>query len=270
MRLSIWSLTLWSIMKYINKKIDSNNIEIVCISDWHAGSRNFDKKMAVKLIEYINYNDNVYVISVGDLTNNALKNSKSDVYTSLSPSEEIDLVCSKELLGSINKDKWLLMTSGNHGNRTLKEVGLSVDELIAERLGVKEVFCPYLTVLNVQLNMNSYFITVHHGAGGGGTIGGKANTLNKLSNIVIGTDIVIMGHTHSPMMIPRLQYMVDKKHNKICEQVTYMINAGTLHNYDDSYAEEKMLQPSQLGQAIITIEGSAKCQPKRIFTRWIV
>lgn len=257
-------------MKYISRKVDHCNIEVVCISDWHAGSRNFDIKSAKKLINYINSHDNVYVISVGDLTNNALKNSKSDVYTSLSPSEEIDMVCGDELLGSISKDKWLLMTSGNHGNRTTREVGLSVDEIIAERLGVKHLFCPYLTVLNLQLPDNSYYITVHHGAGGGGTIGGKANTLAKLSNIVIGTDIVIMGHTHSPMMIPRLQYLVDKKHNAVVQQVTYMINAGTLHNYDDSYAEEKMLQPSQLGQAIITIESASKRTPKRIFTRWII
>jgi len=257
-------------MKYIERKIDADNIEIVCLSDWHAGSKNFDIKAAKNFIEYINTHDNVYVISVGDLTNNALKNSKSDVYTSLSPSEEIDLVCSKELLGSIPIDKWLLLTSGNHGNRTTREVGISIDALIAERLGVKNKFNPYLTVLNIQLKTNSYFITIHHGAGGGGTIGGKANTLNKLSAIISGTDIVIMGHTHSPMMIPRLQYMVDKKHRTIVQQVTYMINAGTLHTFDESYAEEKMLQPSQLGQAVITIESDIHMRPKRIFTRWIV
>ena len=255
-------------MKYLDAKIDKEKIEVVCFSDWHAGSKNFDEKAALKLIEYVNNNDNVYCLSAGDLTNCATKNSKSDVYTSMNPAEEIEYVCSKKLLGSIDKDKWLIMVSGNHGNRTTREVGISTDRLIAKELGVADKFVDHLGLVNIRLSQNSFYTTIHHGAGSGGTFGAKANSLDKLSNIIAGSDICIQGHTHAPMFFLKQQYVLDKKHCRIIDQITYLVNSGTLHTYDNSYAEEKMLKPSCCKQAIITLTSANNTFKKKISIRY--
>lgn len=257
-------------MKYLERKIDKNKIEVVCFSDWHVGSPNFEIKIAQEYIKYINDNENVYVMFAGDATNCALKNSKSDVYSSLNPQEEIDLVCSNKLLGSIKKEKWIYFCSGNHGNRVLREVAISVDRMIASRLGIEDLYGQFLGVVNIRLTGNSYWITVHHGSGGGGTFGAKANTMSRLSDLIAGVDICIMAHTHTSMVFPKTQYIVDKKHCKIIEQTTHVINSGSLHSYEESYAEEKMLKPSSLGQAIITLESAPHSVQKKITVRWFV
>ena len=257
-------------MKYIERRINKDKIEIVTISDWHLGDKLFDEKLAHKYIDYINNNKNVYVIGMGDLTNTALKNSKSDVYNSMSPKNEIALLTSDKFLGSIKKDKWLIYTSGNHGNRLEQETSISADSIIVDKLGIADKYAPSIGVINIQLNGNSYYIALHHGIGGGNTMGAKANRMEKFSNIIAGADIAILGHTHTPMCIPKLQYILDKKHSRIKKQITYMINSGSLLGYEEGYAERFIMHPSVVGNAIITIEKCGRRCPKRIFTRWQV
>jgi len=256
-------------MYYKNINLRSHKeIEIVVFSDWHLGSRNFEDKLAKKFIDYVCDNENVYCISAGDLTNAALKNSKSDVYTSMNPKEEIELLCSDKFLGRIPKEKWLLLTSGNHGNRSTKEIGISFDEMIVDRLGVKDKYSSFLGAINVQLSNSSFYIALHHGSGGGGsTIGGKANRMNKIPKIITNLDISIIGHTHQQMQIPMGSYSIDKKHDKIQYLVTHLINSGSLHGYDGSYAEAMLLEPVVLGQAIIGISATSK-QKKKVLCRW--
>jgi predicted phosphodiesterase len=246
---------------------EKEEIEIVCLSDWHLGSKNFEDKKAKQFIDYVCENDNVFVVGVGDLTNTALKNSKSDVYTSMNPKEEIELLCGEKFLGKIPKEKWLLFTSGNHGNRMTRETSISVDELIVNNLGIKDKYSQFLGVINVQLKNSSFYIGIHHGTGGGSTLGGKANRLQKFNDIICGCDVILMGHTHTPMHIPISNHIIDKKHNKVQEQKTHLVNVGSLHNFDDSYAEEKLLKPSLLGQAIITLSAIAKHR-KKLICRW--
>ena len=246
---------------------DKESIEVVCLADWHLGSKNFVERTAKQFIDYVCNNENVYVIGVGDLTNTALKNSKSDVYTSMNPKQEIELLCGDKFLGKIPKDKWLLFTSGNHGNRMARETSISADEIIVNNLDIKDKYSQFLGVINIQLKSSSFYVGIHHGTGGGGTLGGKANRLQKFNDIICGCDIILMGHTHTPMQIPISNYIIDKKHNKIQELKTHLINVGSLHDYDDSYAEEKLLKPSLLGQAILTLKADAT-HKKKVFCRW--
>jgi len=255
-------------MRYLKKKIENNLIELICLSDWHAGSKNFDEKLAKEYIKYLNTTQNAYVILVGDLTNCALKNSKSDVYTSMSPAEEIDYVCSDKLLGSVDRRKFVLSVSGNHGNRALRETSIGIDRLIASRLGIEDTYTQFLGLVNIKLPQNSFFVTVHHGAGGGGTYGAKANNMDKLATLISGADIAVVGHSHSPLYFPRSQMSIDKKHEKIITTTTHVVNSGSLHTYDESYAEEKMMKPSMISQAIITITDCPHSVPKKIGVRY--
>jgi len=256
-------------MKYITKKIKMDKVEIVCLGDWHLGDSNFDERKAKQYIDYVNNNDNVFVICMGDLVNTALKGSVSDVYGNrMTPKEEIDKICSQEYLGSIDKRKFIAFTDGNHEGRLKKETSISSSDIIVDRLGIRDIYAPTIGVVNVQLNHNSYYISLSHGTGGGSTLGGKANRLDKLSSIIAGCDIIMMGHTHQGMHILKSQFVVDKKHEKVVEQKTHLINTGSLLKYEGGYAERMNLMPVTLGLAIIGLTAGGKRIPKKITARW--
>ena len=97
--------------------------DIYFIHDVHYGSPLFDNKKWEELKKQIIENDKAYVCWVGDLMENAIPNSKSDMFTQKhSPSEQKEWVIQqfKDLA-----DKTLAVVPGNHEkNRTTKVSGL--------------------------------------------------------------------------------------------------------------------------------------------------
>lgn len=116
-----------------NEKV--GDITIIPIADLHIGDRNSNTKLIKETIERIKDEPNTYCIINGDLCNMALKDSKSDVYSdSLSPMEQILEVI--KLLEPI-KDKILIMSTGNHEDRTQKNTNVDVIRLVARELGIE-------------------------------------------------------------------------------------------------------------------------------------
>lgn len=101
----------------IKIKLDEkqNNIQLYALADTHIGSRECDIDLVKEVIEHIRMTPNMYVILLGDILDTALKNSKSDIYSSamtIAESQQLAL----EILTPI-KDKIIGMTPGNHENR---------------------------------------------------------------------------------------------------------------------------------------------------------
>ena len=93
--------------------------DIYFIHDVHFGSPLFDNKKWELLKDIILGDDRAYVCFVGDLMENAIPNSKSDMFTQThSPADQ------KEWVTEQLKDfahKTLVVVAGNHeGNRTTK------------------------------------------------------------------------------------------------------------------------------------------------------
>ena len=68
-----------------------NEIELICLGDLHIGDHNCDYQLLNKQIDYINSKPNIFVIGMGDYINNALKLSKTDVYSAVAPHKEFQL-----------------------------------------------------------------------------------------------------------------------------------------------------------------------------------
>lgn len=117
-------------MKIININLgkDLKELRIIPISDVHIGDKLTNYKILKEVLETIRDTPNVYTILNGDLCNTALKNSKSDVYSDeLSPMEQINRLI--EILEPI-KDKILVIGSGNHEDRILKETNIDIVRLV--------------------------------------------------------------------------------------------------------------------------------------------
>ena len=139
-------------MKYYKYKIDSkdiidNKIEIVCLGDIHLGDNNCDYALLDRQIDYINNNQNVFVIGIGDYMNNALKLSKTDVYSAIAPQKEFQMAV--EILGRIKKSKWIAMTTGNHEHRTYREAGVDLNRFLAYELGIEDDGCREIIENNI-------------------------------------------------------------------------------------------------------------------------
>lgn len=246
-------------MKFVQRDFSyADNYTIIPISDTHDGDKNFDRAKLVKLVKHIKETDNTYAVLIGDLINNALKNSKSDVYGDvLSPQDQkYDIV---NILGDI-QSKILGCTSGNHEERSVKETNQDVTRDIAEMLKIP--YDPFSVLYHIRCGkiksgMINYTMFTTHGSGGGGTKGAKANKLHSLRNIIL-SDLYVMGHVHDIITFQDVYYIPDTRHKTMQKMKRHYTTSGAYLNYEQSYAERMCLNPSPVGFPIIHLNGTRK------------
>ena len=225
-----------------------NDIKIFNLGDIHRGNNNCDTNVLKKNIQRINDNPGFYWVSTGDLLETAIKSSKSSCYEASTPEEELDALSLE--LKPIRK-KCLGFVASNHQNRIKKEVGLSLDKILAERARIP--FLGISGIIKVTCGRCSYYIAMHHGAGGG-TDGNKVNRAMKLAQNWLGVDIYLTGHTHSFSYVQDIQNLIDRKRNKTVKINTHHVTTGHYLQYDGSYAEDMGLKAKPIGSAVICLK----------------
>lgn len=247
-------------MKVRQYKFDST-IEIVNLGDLHRGDKCCDVKAFQRVVAHIRDTPNCYWVSTGDLLNVALKNSKSDVYGSLSLHEELSLFLDE--IGEI-KGKCLGITGSNHHVRLEKETGLNLDDLICQSANIP--FLSDIGVIDCTIGRNSYYIVLHHGVGGGRTIGAKGNELARLGEVIASADVYMQGHTHQYAYFMLESPYIDRKRKAVQTVVSHFVTTGHYLRWDDSYAQKLKLKPAPIGSAVVTLHGSpvGQHQHKRV------
>ena len=240
-------------IKFITKDLGTDEeVFIIPLSDVHIGEKGFNEKMLDDIIEKVRTIDNVYVMLLGDLINNATKTSKSDVYSEImTPHKQVNYIVEK--LKPI-KHKILGSVSGNHEDRTSRDSGVDLSEVIATFLDI-----PYDSASIVYQikhgtsgsGKNNYVIYTTHGFGGGGTKGAKANKLQHLSNMCIA-DLYIMGHYHDIITFSDSIYVPDTRHDKMVLKKRQYLITGSCLNYG-GYAEKMLLRPGSTGYPLIKL-----------------
>ena len=95
-----------------------SSMELHVFADEHLGDEHCDVKRLIQRIEYVKNTPSAYCILNGDIVDNATRTSIGDVYAQeFNPMEQLKRAV--ELFEPI-KDKILLVTHGNHENRTYK------------------------------------------------------------------------------------------------------------------------------------------------------
>lgn len=239
----------------------SGNVRIVNLGDVHRGDSACNDALFRKIIAHIEKDPSCYWVSTGDLLNVALKNSKSDVYSSMSLEDEKNILL-KELEPIASK--CLSLVASNHHSRFDRETGMSLDALIAGLLNI-----PYLGgmgIINVTCDRASYYIAMHHGTGGGGARGSKVNSSEKLEGIAAGADLYLDGHTHSYATWQNISQYIDKKRGLLSEQISHFVTTGHFLNWGDSYAVNMKLKPMPQGSSIVELfaAGAGNATYKRI------
>ena len=248
-------------MKLIRTDLcDLEEVHIHILGDLHLGSKKFDCKDLLNRIDIIKNDPNARVVLLGDLINNSTKTSVGDCYSEpLSPMEQIKHAV--QILSPI-KDKIILVVSGNHERRSYKTEGLDITYFLATELGIADRYnyTAVCTIIRYGKNgqkgngCNVVSLYATHGDGNGGKlIGGKANGLSKRGQI-IDADIIITGHTHTPIIFTEASYKIDTRHDSVNLHEQLFVNCGSSLEYEE-YAEMVGMKPSAKKHPVITLKG---------------
>ena len=243
------------------KELDS--LELHIFADEHIGDEHSDVERVMERIEHVKNTPNAYCILNGDIIDNATKTSIGDTYTQVfNPMEQLSRAV--ELFSPI-KNKILLITHGNHENRTYKKEGINLSALIANQLGLHDKYTPTSAVLFIRFGKGCakthgrkqcYTIYALHGSGGGRKEGAKAIRLADMASI-IDCDIYIHSHTHLPMIMKQGFHRIDTSNSAVAFVDKLFVNTAANLKYG-GYGEAGEFKPSSMDTPIIYLNGSHK------------
>ena len=239
-----------------------STLEIYPLADVHTGDPLQDKKRVRDFFDEVQAQENRYIIVNGDIINNAVRHGVSDIYTEeLNPNQQIDATVA--LLEPV-KDRVLVITEGNHENRTYKQDGLLIMYQVAQRLGIAHTYSSGAYLLFVKFGKSQgrgcrkmpYAIYGKHGTGGGRKVGAKAIRLFEMAE-VIDADIFLHSHTHVPMVLRKTFYRVDYRNEKATPIEQLFINTNAFLTYG-GYGEGAGFVPSSTMYPKIILNGTER------------
>ena len=210
----------------VNLPITLEYADIYFIHDVHFGSELFDKRKWEKLKSIILNDENAYVCIIGDVLENAVPNSKSDVFTQThSPAEQ------KEWAIQQFKDfgeKIIAVVPGNHEhNRTTKICGMYPLYDICLLAGMGERYRDTIAYIDIAVGkyrgrttrQTHYFGQIQHHA--------KDLKLVHSSDYTDGIDFFANGHDHEAKDKPRAKLVFDPHNKQIYKRNIECLNSGS-------------------------------------------
>ena len=200
--------------------------DIYFLHDIHFGSELFDERKWKTLKSKILNDDFAYICWIGDLMENAIPNSKSDVFTQkYSPAQQKEWAA-QELFELRNKT--LSVVAGNHeNNRTTKVCGLYPLYDICMLAGIDNKYRDIVAYLDIGIGKRKdaknkqvhYFGQTQHIA--------KDLQNYGTSDYTDGIDFFAFGHDHSPKDRPRAKMVFDHHNKVIYKRNIENLNSGS-------------------------------------------
>lgn len=230
-------------------------VTIIPIYDVHLGSRECREQEFIQFVNEIAKMENTFVFLGGDLCDNGLKNSLTNVYrATISPAAQKREMA--KILEPI-REKILVCVDGNHERRTGRDSDQSICYDIMAKLDIEDRYRENMAFVKITLGTQyradgqrtsseyrpTYCFCVTHGAGGGALPGGVINRNERFGYSIDGIDAIVVGHSHKPMLSQPGKIVVDTRNNIVSVQPFKVISATSWLNYGD-YAAQKMLLPS--------------------------
>jgi hypothetical protein len=253
-------------MPYIENEIPEKVGYIIPIGDIHIGDKAFDDECETKLRGYINWvkeEPGARVILMGDIFNVPTRGSKTSPFAQ--NKEEFDYAIN---LFKPIANKIAVALDGNHEARLLDFANFSIMNSFCQILEI-----PYggiSTIVNFKVRKSNrketkrgeyrmnYYFYAHHTTGGGSTIGGKMNRVDKLRQLVCNADVYLGAHNHMLGVVPVTTGVINASHKKVDYPQQWLVDCGSYLKWEGSYAEAKQLPPNKLGSPKIRLDGLKK------------
>lgn len=249
--------------EHIKVVLPHDKVEIVNISDVHIGEAGCDMGLFKDTLEYARKTKNAYITLNGDMINLATLRGPSNLYyETCSTDEQFQTLV--ELLAPV-KEKILFVTDGNHEARANREIGLTINRILAGFLDIPYCGASVIAKIGVGKRKTSktkggtvgqWFTGFwHHTCGGGSTGGAKINRVIKLNEIYPTADFYVGGHSHSRAFFEDVYKTLNTTASEvILKSRIYLLSAGYV-KYEGGYCEAKQLAPTPLGPTVITLDG---------------
>lgn len=163
------------------------------------------------------------------------------------------------------RGRLLCLLEGNHhvvfkdGTTTAQRIAQQLNRGLPEELQAAYLGDAGLFRLQCRRHSSgaalSLVLALHHGAGGGGTLGAGINSVDKMS-LAMEADIYAMGDNHQLTAANSSKLYMNSK-GTICHRHIVLLRTGSfLRGYVQkkaSYIADKMLRPANLGAASVTL-----------------
>jgi len=188
-------------------KLNLPSLELLQITDIQFGHKQCNVEKLHEYIAWVLAEPQRYVVLGGDLVDAGHVQSKGSPFEQIGdPQEEIWAFV--KLIAPI-RHRVLGYVGGNHERRsiaTFGDLGRSISTIL------RVPYSPGKQHLDICFGKHNPFkITMHHsGPGGGGTIGGVANSLQRLMS-QSDSQLFLSGHLHQALTIPASKEVRDGK-----------------------------------------------------------
>lgn len=229
---------------------------IYFVHDPHFGSELFNAKKWEALKNMILNDDHAYVCFVGDMMENAIPNSKSDMFTQThNPAEQKEWVTQQltELA-----PKTIAVVAGNHeSNRTTKVSGLYPLYDCCLLAGIGEKYRDTIAFIDIAVGkyhgkknkQMHYFGQIQH----------RAKDLKNYhsSDYTDGIDFFASGHDHEAKDKPRAKLVFDPRNKVIYKRNVECINCGSFCVFG-GYGAKGAYRPQSDKMYKLTLFGNEK------------
>lgn len=205
-------------------------VDVYFVHDMHFGSELFDEKKWKATKAMILNDNNAVVCFVGDMMENAIPNSKSDVFTQTHPPAVQKEWVTQQFIDLAHKT--IAVVAGNHeSNRTTKVSGLYPLYDCCLIAGIGDKYRDIIAWIDIGLGKyrgckskkTHYVGQLQHSA--------RDTKIYHTSDFTDGIDFYASGHDHRPKDEPRAKLVFDK-HNKIVyKQNIECIDCGSFCKY---------------------------------------
>jgi len=228
---------------------DWKKLVIIPFSDIHYGLIQCDEQKLDEWISYIQRNENVYVIGLGDYLEQSTKLSIADgvFHQNLTPHEQIT-----ELIKKLRPiaNRFFYMSRGNHEKRATI-LGLDITQLFANRLEIpyRQMTCDFV----LQWMGHQWTFWTGHGFSSARTEGGKLNSVMNVYKDIDFRNFLVSGHVHDLSVRRKNIRTLNLAEMRTDLLKSYTVISGSMVDYWKTYAEERFMSPGVKGFAKIEL-----------------
>jgi UDP-2,3-diacylglucosamine pyrophosphatase LpxH len=220
---------------------------LYAIADVHLGAEESDVEAFTDLLDAIKGDPAAYIVLHGDLIDNGLKSSVTNVYRQvMRPSEQKREMA--RMLAPV-RDKIICILPGNHEGRSSKESDDCPAYDIASKLDIEDIYRENMAVIRYSIGKDTlhqrpytYTMAVVHGSGGGMYLGGTVNKNDNFIQSLDGIDMLLSAHVHKPYAHRGSKLVYDGTRRMMVQRPYLVMGAGSWLRYG-GYAPRKQLRP---------------------------
>lgn len=231
-------------------------IRIIPINDIHIGAPEgqVDWEKLLGTVDYICNTEDTYAVGLGDYIDGMPHGFTTDRghpspwESEHNPTEQAWLFFDKILYPIASKGKMLGFLMGDHDGWLWQDRGTNIDQLLAKFLEINTNYrVPYLANgFWMSLKVGQYLYNMYgiHGSGNAKTDSGRRGVVSRQFER-INADVKLTGHHHliDTWKTPYMDNGIVRK--------SYIVMCGTMHKYEQSYAQDWGLHPNVTGAAKI-------------------